>query len=80
MTIEAHYSEEARNGTYIVTYYCYNDRCPVRTPEKPYPRSDGERKYITVISKKGNPYRKKTWICKHCGEEMQGTINANDFA
>lgn len=80
MTIEARYSEEARNGTYIVTYYCYNDRCPVRTKEKPYPRSDGELKWVQCISKKGNTYRRKKWVCIHCGEVMQGTINANDFA
>ena len=75
MTMELKYSQEANNGHYWVNYYCYNDKCPARTKEKPWPRSDGKQKWVQCISKKGNPYKRKRWICKHCGEEMQGVIN-----
>ncbi len=45
--------------------YCYEDDCPARTPEKPWPRSDYELK-------KGKP------ICKHCGKVMTWTFSMFD--
>lgn len=80
MTIELRYSKEANNGHYLVTYYCYNPNCPVRTIEKPYPRNEGKQKWVECISKNGNIYKRKKWVCDYCGEIMQGTINANDFS
>jgi len=67
-------------GVYTVTYYCYNAKCPIRTKKEPWPRSDGIKKWIKKISKKGNMYRKKIWVCEYCGKEMNGTFDANVFA
>lgn len=51
-------------------YYCYNDDCPVRTKEEPWPRSDWTLKYIKVVSKRGHPYYRKLPVCNHCGKIM----------
>jgi hypothetical protein len=39
-----------------------------------------ELKWVNLISKKGNTYRRRRWCCNHCGKEMTGAVNANDFA
>jgi hypothetical protein len=80
MSVEMRYSIHANNGHYLVTYYCYDDKCPARTEKEPWPRSDGYRKKVTLISKKGNKYNRHRWFCSHCNKEMTGTVNANDFA
>lgn len=61
----------------IPIYYCYNNKCPKRTEKEPWPRSDGELKYITFISKKGKPYKLKKVVCIHCNEIMQGAVGLN---
>lgn len=63
----------------MVTYYCYNPKCPVRTSKEPWPRSDGEIKNTKIISKKGNMYYAKRMICKHCGGIMHKTRDLSDF-
>jgi hypothetical protein len=81
MPSERRYSVHANgDGCYWVTYYCYDSNCPARTKEKPWPRSEGELKWVNLISKKGNTYRRRRWCCNHCGKEMTGAVNANDFA
>lgn len=50
--------------------YCYNAYCSVRTKEKPWPRSDAVYKYVNVVSRQGNAYRRKMLVCVHCGGEM----------
>jgi len=74
------FSNDANEGYYMVSYYCYADRCPGRTKDKPWPTSDGIYKWKTMISKKGNRYRRLRVCCEHCDEEMSGTVSANDFA
>jgi len=59
MTMELKYSQEANNGYYWVTYYCYNDKCPVRTKENPWPRSDGEQNGYNVFLRKGIHIKEK---------------------
>jgi hypothetical protein len=78
--IELKKHPENPNSYYWIIYYCYDNKCPARTKEQPYPSSDGEYKYVTVIIKKGKPYKRKQVVCKHCGKIMQGTIDANIFA
>jgi hypothetical protein len=56
--------------------YCYNSKCSPRTKEKPWPRSDGEYKRVTVTSKKGTQYKRKLFVCQHCGERMQFVASA----
>lgn len=80
MPVVSRYSMYANNGNYYVTYYCYGTNCPARTDKEPWPHSNGHLKQIELISKKGNKYKRKRWHCDHCGKEMSGTVNANDFA
>jgi len=81
MPTETRYSVHANgNGMYSVVYYCYDKKCPARTKEKPWPRSDGHQEMVTIISKKENKYRRRRWICDHCNKQMTGVVNANDFA
>jgi len=80
MTIEFKTHPEANYNPFPVTYYCYHNDCPARQGEYKHPRSDGEYKWTTVISKKGNPYRKKCWVCSHCGKIMTGTVSMYTFS
>jgi hypothetical protein len=73
-------SIHANSGFYIVTFYCYNSKCPSKTKKEPWPHSDGEEKSTKFISKKGTIYYKKQYVCKHCNEVMTGAFNAEDFA
>lgn len=70
---------EANYNPFVVNYYCYHDDCPGRTKEKPWPKQDGTYKYTTVISKKGTAYRRKRWVCDHCGKVMTGTVSMYVF-
>lgn len=80
MSIALKYNENSTNGYYLVTYYCYDNNCPVRTEKKPWPRSDGQLKWVDCISKKGTTYRRKKMVCVHCNKQMSGSVSASDFA
>ena len=58
--------------------YCYSSDCPVRTKKEPWPRSNAVLKWVKRISKKGNEYRRKVWVCEHCGYKMQFTFSMFD--
>ena len=73
------YDKEER-VSYWIHYYCYNKKCPVRTEKEPWTRSDGELKWVKVKSKKGNWYKRRLNVCRHCGKVMTGTVSANTFA
>lgn len=60
-------------GKHIRTYYCYDDKCPVRTEKEPWPRSDGKKDVVLTMSRKGNLYNRTIYRCVHCGEEMTRT-------
>lgn len=60
-------------------YYCYNNKCPIRTKEQPWPRSDGEYKSTKIISRNGKSYYRKEMVCKHCGEIMTKTISLSEL-
>lgn len=62
----------------LTQYYCYEDKCPGRTPEKPWPKSDMEFKRVEVTSRKGTKYKRKLWACKHCSEPMTPTWSVYD--
>jgi hypothetical protein len=70
---------EANCNPYPVDYYCYNTDCPPRQGEYKYPRQDGTYKWATIISRKGNSYRSKRWVCDHCGRVMTGTVSMFTF-
>jgi len=77
MEFKAH--PDANYNPFVVTYYCYHAACPGRTKEKPWPKNDGEYKWTTVISRNGKPYRRKLWVCDHCGRVMDGTVSMYVF-
>ncbi len=58
--------EDAKNGGYMSTAYCYNDKCSAKTEKEPWPHSDG-------IGKRNK------LVCKHCGMEMTWTFPASEF-
>jgi hypothetical protein len=66
---------EANCNPYPVNYYCYNIHCPPRQGEYKHPRQDGTYKSVILVSKKGTPYRRKRWVCDHCGMQMTGTVS-----
>ena len=70
---------EANYNPFPVDYYCYEKDCKGRENNHGAPCSDGTYKYTTVLSKKGNPYRRKRWVCNHCGAVIAGTVSVYVF-
>ncbi len=70
---------DANYNPFPVQYYCYENNCTGREKYHGSPHSEGSYKWTTVISKKGNSYRRKRWICDHCGKVMTGTVSMYVF-
>ena len=65
----------ACNKYHGTSFYCYASDCPVRTKEEPWPRANYRMGWLKVKSKNGKFYRKRTYICNHCGREMTAVAN-----
>jgi hypothetical protein len=62
----------------ITRYYCYEQDCPGRTKEEPWPKSDGVYKSIKIIPESRKPYYRRKYVCKHCGNPMTATRSLSE--